>query len=168
MGGKLYLSNELGFPNANGVSADDGIVSCASVRTTADNLEATDVVMEDTRAPFEKLPLEVYDQIFSALRAVETPTTAIFQKRNKDLAACLKVSRTLYAVTLPTLLSRVTFPRSPIYSKFLAQIGQYPALGELVRRLDFSELTSIGFGRTAKKICEQQHLTATTFCDASI
>src|SRR5947207_1047543 len=118
MGGKLYLSTDLGFPNANGVSVDDGACSCANARSIAERLE--DGVMVDSRAPFEKLPLEIYsmiplllsrkhdrthlstDQIFPLLQATETPA-AMYQKRNKDLAACLPVSRTIYAATLPTL-----------------------------------------------------------------
>lgn len=41
-------------------------------------------------------------------------------------------------------------------------MSQYPALGTLVRRLDFSHFTSVGLGRTKQMNVEIQNLTATT------
>lgn len=82
--------------------------------------------------------------------------------RNKDLAACLIVSRTFHYHTLATLYAHVTFPRSIIFSKFLAHIQRYPQLGELVRRADFSTFTSVGLGRTMRDNFKIQRLTATT------
>lgn len=41
-------------------------------------------------------------------------------------------------------------------------MSQYPALGTLVRRLDFSHFTSVGLGRTKQMNAEIQNLTSTT------
>lgn len=100
------------------------------------------------------------DQIIPLL-AVDTPTNG-YAPRNKDLASCLLVSRTFYNMTLSTLYARVTFPHSSIFSKFLAHITKYPELGQLVRRLDFSQFTSIGLGRTRKMQLEILNLTSAT------
>ena len=56
----------------------------------------------------------------------------------------------------------MTFPHSIIFSKALNHMSQYPALGTLVRRLDFSHFTSVGLGRTKQMNVEIQNLTATT------
>lgn len=48
------------------------------------------------------------------------------------------------------------------FSKALHHITQYPALGTLVRRLDFSRFTSIGLGRTRQMNTEIQNLTSRT------
>jgi hypothetical protein len=74
----------------------------------------------------------------------------------------LLVSRTMHSATLSTLYAHVSFPHSSVFAKFLAHICNYPQLGELVRRLDFSYFTSIGLGRTKKMNHEIQRLTATT------
>jgi len=114
----------------------------------------------DGRAPFEKLPVEIYDQIFSYLIPYELPSG--YKRRNSDLSAVRKVSRTLNAVTLFTLFQNAMFPQSPVYSKFLAQITEYPALGNMVRRMDFSQYTSVGLGRTGRMNMEMQNVTAKT------
>lgn len=93
--------------------------------------------------------------------AIETPTNG-YAPRNKDLASCLLVSRAFYSLTLSTLYSHVTFPHSSIFSKFFLHIQKYPTLGTLVKRLDFSQFTSIGLGRTRRMYYEIQKLTATT------
>ncbi|RPA77837.1 hypothetical protein BJ508DRAFT_329847 [Ascobolus immersus RN42] len=112
------------------------------------------------KAPIELLPVEILDQIIGQL-AIETPTNG-YTPRNKDLASMLLVSRTMHSATLSTLYAQVSFPHSSVFAKFLAHIVNYPQLGELVRRLDFSYFTSIGLGRTKKMNHEIQRLTATT------
>ncbi|KAF8472009.1 hypothetical protein BDZ91DRAFT_652985 [Kalaharituber pfeilii] len=114
----------------------------------------------DNRAPIERLPAEIFDQIMPHL-AITTPTNG-YTTRNKDLASCLLVSRTFHYHTLATLYSHVSFPHSTIFSKFLSHIQKYPELGELVRRADFSSFTSVGLGRTMRMNFEIQKLTATT------
>jgi hypothetical protein len=76
--------------------------------------------------------------------------------------SCLLTSRRFHEATLTTLYSRITVPHSKIFSKFLSHISQYPALGTLVRRLDFSHFTSVGLGRTQRMNDEIQNLTADT------
>jgi hypothetical protein len=56
----------------------------------------------------------------------------------------------------------MTFPHSIIFSKALNHMSQYPALGTLVRRLDFSHFTSVGLGRTKQMNSEIQNLTSRT------
>ncbi|KAA8911001.1 hypothetical protein FN846DRAFT_774443 [Sphaerosporella brunnea] len=114
-------------------------------------------------APIERLPVEIFDQIIPLL-AVDTPTNG-YTPRNKDLASCLLVSRTFYNMTLSTLYARVTFPHSSIFSKFLTHIAKYPELGQLVRRLDFSQFTSVGLGRTRKMQFEIHNLTHKTLLE---
>lgn len=76
--------------------------------------------------------------------------------------ACLLTSRTLHAATLMTLYKQITIPHSLIFSKFLAHIAQYPALGTVVQRLDFSHFSSVGLGRTRRMNSEIQLLTSNT------
>jgi hypothetical protein len=56
----------------------------------------------------------------------------------------------------------MTFPHSIIFSKALNHMSSYPALGTLVRRLDFSHFTSVGLGRTKQMNAEIQNLTSRT------
>jgi hypothetical protein len=77
----------------------------------------------------------------------------------------LLVSRTFYNMTVSTLYARVTFPHSAIFSKFLTHITKYPELGQLVRRLDFSQFTSVGLGRTRRMQFEIHNLTCKTLLE---
>ncbi|KAJ5088429.1 hypothetical protein N7456_012045 [Penicillium angulare] len=108
----------------------------------------------------EKLPSEVLDQIISHL-ALDIPPNG-YTPRNVDLVCCLLTSRTLHAATLGVLYRNMTFPHSIIFSKALNHISSYPALGTLVRRLDFSHFTSVGLGRTKQMNAEIQNLTSRT------
>jgi hypothetical protein len=83
--------------------------------------------------------------------------------RNGDLIACLLASRTLHAATLSVLYKHVTIPFSITFSKMLNHISKCTGLGTLVRRLDFSHYTSVGFGRTRRDSWEIQNLTPKTF-----
>lgn len=85
-----------------------------------------------------------------------------YTPRNIDLVSCLLTSRTLHAATLSVLYRNMTFPHSIIFSKALNHMSQYPALGTLVRRLDFSHFTSVGLGRTKQMNAEIQNLTSRT------
>ncbi|KAI9770190.1 MAG: hypothetical protein M1839_003256 [Geoglossum umbratile] len=108
----------------------------------------------------ERLPMEIFDHIIPLL-AVDLPTGGC-TTRNADLMSCLLTSRRFHEATLTTLYGRITVPHSYIFSKFLGHISQYPALGTLVRRLDFSHFTSVGLGRTKRMNAEIQNLTADT------
>ncbi|CAP97770.1 hypothetical protein E8E15_011153 [Penicillium rubens] len=108
----------------------------------------------------ERLPPEVLDQIISNL-AIDLPPNG-YAPRNVDLVSCLLTSHTLHAATLGVLYRNMTFPHSIIFSKALNHMSQYPALGTLVRRLDFSHFTSVGLGRTKQMNAEIQNLTSRT------
>ncbi|KAL3456183.1 hypothetical protein BJX64DRAFT_48786 [Aspergillus heterothallicus] len=108
----------------------------------------------------EKVPPEILDQIISHL-ALDVPPNG-YTPRNVDLVACLLSSKTLHAATLSVLYRNMTFPHSIIFSKALNHMSQYPALGTLVRRLDFSHFTSVGLGRTKQMNSEIQNLTSKT------
>ncbi|KAL2866538.1 Leucine Rich Repeat domain protein [Aspergillus lucknowensis] len=108
----------------------------------------------------EKLPPEILDQIISHL-ALDVPPNG-YTPRNVDLVSCLLTSKTLHAATLSVLYRNMTFPHSIIFSKALHHMSQYPALGTLVRRLDFSHFTSVGLGRTKQMNSEIQNLTSST------
>lgn len=127
--------------------------------------KAEPVVVEQPRTPpgtsaLEKLPPEVLDQIISNL-ALDLPPNG-YTPRNVDLISCLLTSHTLHAATLGVLYRNMTFPHSIIFSKALNHMSQYPALGTLVRRLDFSHFTSVGLGRTKQMNAEIQNLTSRT------
>lgn len=76
--------------------------------------------------------------------------------------ALLLTSRTLHSITLATLYSKVTIPHSRIFHKFLSHIKLYPALGTIVRRLDFSHFNPTGAGITARTRRETPYLIAAT------
>jgi hypothetical protein len=99
-------------------------------------------------------------QIISYL-AIDLPPNG-YTPRNVDLISCLLTSRTLHSATLSVLYRNITIPHSIIFSKFLRHLNDYPALGTIVRRLDFSHFTSIGLGRTKQMNAEIQNLTSKT------
>ena len=68
----------------------------------------------------------------------------------------------MYAATLSSLYRNITIPHSITFSKVLRQLSDDPELGALVRRLDFSRYTSIGFGRTRKAAAALQNVTPRT------
>ncbi|RDW57050.1 Leucine Rich Repeat domain protein [Aspergillus mulundensis] len=117
-------------------------------------------IQEPGSSLLEKLPSEILDQIISHL-ALDVPPNG-YTPRNVDLISCLLASRTLHAATLSVLYRNMTFPHSIIFSKALTHMSQYPALGTLVRRLDFSHFTSVGLGRTKQMNSEIQNLTHRT------
>ncbi|EED24221.1 Leucine Rich Repeat domain protein [Talaromyces stipitatus ATCC 10500] len=112
------------------------------------------------RLTIEDLPVEVLIQIISYL-AVELPPNG-YTPRNVDLISCLLTSRTLHSATLSVLYRNITIPHSVIFSKLLKHLIQFPALGTIVRRLDFSHFTSVGLGRTRQMNAEIQNLTSKT------
>ncbi|PGH18601.1 hypothetical protein AJ79_00380 [Helicocarpus griseus UAMH5409] len=114
-------------------------------------------------APIELLPAEILDQIISHL-AIDIPPNG-YTPRNVDLVSCLLTSRTLHSATLSVLYRHITIPHSIIFSKALNHIRQYPALGTIVRRLDFSHFTSVGLGRTQQMNSEIQNLTSRTLLE---
>ncbi|KAL1973392.1 hypothetical protein VTN31DRAFT_6027 [Thermomyces dupontii] len=118
---------------------------------------------EKQRVTIESLPVEVLTQIISYL-ALDVPPNG-YTPRNMDLVSCLLTSRTLHSATLSVLYRNITIPHSVIFSKLLRHLRQYPALGTIVRRLDFSHFTSVGLGRTRQMNAEIQNLTSRTLLD---
>ncbi|SLM35936.1 hypothetical protein LPUS_05346 [Lasallia pustulata] len=111
-------------------------------------------------APLERLPVEILDHIIAQL-ALEVPPNN-YSPRNVDLISCLLTSRTIHAAAVTTLYHHITIPHSTIFSKFLGHLFEKPALGTMVRRLDFSHFTSIGLGRTQQMNSTIQNMTAKT------
>lgn len=87
------------------------------------------------------------------------------QPRNIDLMALLLTSRALHSATLATLYKQVTIPHSTVFRKLLHHIKEYPALGTIVRRLDFSHFNPTGSGVTARQRAETQNLTQQTMLE---
>jgi hypothetical protein len=116
-----------------------------------------------TRASLEMMPPEILDQIISLL-FIEVPPNG-YTPRNIDLMSCLLTCRTLHSATLGVLYRNITIPHSIIFSKALNHIRQYPSLGTIVRRLDFSHFTSVGLGRTQRMNVDIQNLTARTLLE---
>jgi hypothetical protein len=106
------------------------------------------------------LLIALSDMILSYLMQDLSPNS--YGPRNRDLIACLLTSRLLHAATLSVLYKHVTIPFSITFSKMLNHISDYPVLGTLVRRLDFSHYTSVGFGRTRRDSWEIQNVTPKT------
>jgi hypothetical protein len=57
----------------------------------------------------------------------------------------------MHAATLATLYKHITIPHSRIFAKFLAHVTEHPALGTIVRRLDFSHFNPTGAGQTKRE-----------------
>jgi len=87
------------------------------------------------------------------------------QPRNVDLMSLLLTSRALHSTTLATLYKQVTIPHSTVFRKLLHHIKEYPSLGTIVRRLDFSHFNPTGAGITARQRAETQNLTPQTLLE---
>jgi hypothetical protein len=74
----------------------------------------------------------------------------------------LLTSRGMHSATLATLYKNITIPHSRIFRKFLSHVSEYPALGTIVRRLDFSHFNPTGAGITARERAQTQNLTSAT------
>lgn len=68
----------------------------------------------------------------------------------------------MHSATLATLYSQVTIPHSNVFRKFLAHVSAHPALGTIVRRLDFSHFNPRMAGMTARERASMQNLTPQT------
>ncbi|MCJ1312191.1 hypothetical protein MMC25_005865 [Agyrium rufum] len=141
----------MGFEHASGKPFD--------ILSLVNSIRCPTYAAGDSR--FERLPVEIHDQIFAHL-ALDTPP-AEYTPRNEDLIACLLASKTLYLRTLRTLYSRVTLPHSLVFAKFLRQITTHPEAGRLVKCLDLSHFTSLGLGRTSRFNLEIPNFTRDTF-----
>lgn len=77
----------------------------------------------------------------------------------------LLTSRAMHSTTLATLYKQVTIPHSTVFRKLLNHMKEFPALGTMVRRLDFSHFNNAGTGITARQRAETQNLTAQTLLE---
>ncbi|KAJ6116144.1 hypothetical protein N7523_005588 [Penicillium sp. IBT 18751x] len=157
----------LGFPssgfvswNHRGLEQESTSPSLVSYKhSIAEDVKPTEPLIPGSKT-LERLPPEILAHIVSYL-ALDVPPTG-YSLRNVDLISCLLVCRALHAATLNVLYKTMSFSHSATFSKALLHISRYPALGTLVRRLDFSHFTSIGLGRTRQMNTEIQNLTSQT------
>jgi len=112
------------------------------------------------QSPFEKLPTELLGSIIDQL-ATDIPPNG-FTARNIDLMSLLLTSRGVHSATLATLYGQVTIPHSRIFQKFLSHITEYPTLGTIVRRLDFSHFNPTGAGISRRERQETLNLIPAT------
>lgn len=122
--------------------------------------EALAKVVTPGESRLEKLPTEILAAVIDLL-VVELPTNGL-TRRNTDLMALLRTSRTLHATTLNTLYRHITIPHSRIFRKFLTTANEYPALASIVRRLDFSHFNPSTLFSSATERAKAQNLTAET------
>ncbi|TPX10553.1 uncharacterized protein E0L32_008439 [Thyridium curvatum] len=111
-------------------------------------------------AIIEVLPIEILNNIIGFLE-LDIPPNGI-ERRNVDLMSCLLTSKTMHTATLNTLYTKVTIPHSRIFHKFLVNITAYPALGTIVRRLDFSHFNPSSLFSTARERLQTRNLTPDT------
>ncbi|KAI0007959.1 hypothetical protein F4779DRAFT_469858 [Xylariaceae sp. FL0662B] len=112
------------------------------------------------KAPIERLPTELLDQIIDHL-VLDVPTNGL-TTRNVDLMSVLLTSRTLHSATLNSLYKNITIPHSRIFRKFLTHVSQNPELGTIVRRLDFSHFNPNTIFTTAMERAATRNLTPET------
>ena len=101
----------------------------------------------------------IIDQLFT-----DIPPGGI-TPRNVDLMSLLLTSHAMHSATLATLYTKITIPHSRVFRKFLAHIREYPALGTIVRRLDFSHFNPTGIGLTARQRAETLNLIPATLLE---
>ncbi|CZT06484.1 related to Leucine Rich Repeat domain protein [Rhynchosporium agropyri] len=135
-----------------------------------ENVKMTGTTLKDNgknpagKSPFESLPVELLGAIIDQL-ATDIPPGG-FTARNIDLMSLLLTSRGIHSATLSTLYAQVTIPHSRIFRKFLSHISAHPALGTIVRRLDFSHFNPTGAGMSARERAQTQNLIPETLLQA--
>ncbi|CAD6441929.1 dd70af0a-0a22-4304-92bc-f4e9476ab905 [Sclerotinia trifoliorum] len=130
---------------------------------------AAEPVMEEVKvsnsgkSPIEMLPAELLGAIIDQL-VMDIPPGGI-TPRNVDLMSLLLTSHAMHSATLASLYTKITIPHSRVFRKFLAHIRDYPALGTIVRRLDFSHFNPTGIGLTARQRAETLNLIPATLLE---
>ncbi|KAG4034890.1 hypothetical protein MFRU_002g02390 [Monilinia fructicola] len=115
------------------------------------------------KSPIEMLPAELLGAIIDQL-VMDIPPGGI-TPRNVDLMSLLLTSHTMHSATLASLYTKITIPHSRVFRKFLSHIREYPALGTIVRRLDFSHFNPTGIGLTARQRAETLNLIPATLLE---
>ncbi|ROT42474.1 leucine rich repeat domain-containing protein [Sodiomyces alkalinus F11] len=113
------------------------------------------------QAPIEKLPLELLGAIIELL-VLDVPPINGITRRNMDLMSLLLTSRTMHGATLNALYRNITVPHSRIFRKFLANIANHPALGTIIRRMDFSHFNNATLFESASQRKTTKNLTSET------
>jgi hypothetical protein len=72
----------------------------------------------------------------------------------------LRISRTIHAATIYHLYRHITIPHSRTFRKFLASITEYPSLGAVPRRLDFSHFNPSTIFSTDNERAKTENLTS--------
>jgi hypothetical protein len=112
------------------------------------------------QSPLESLPMELLTSIVEQLPTDSPPDG--FTNRNVDLMSLLLTSCAMHTATLTTLYSQITILRSRTFRKFLSRITLQPALGSIVRRLDFSHFNPIAIGQIPRERAQTLNLTQQT------
>lgn len=112
------------------------------------------------------LPNELLTQILQEVIVSECEgSPSAYYSTMHYFAHLLYTSKQFYHVGTEILYRHVAFADPHTFDKFLATI-QRTGYGTLVRTMDFSGLTSVGLGRTAKMNKQIQMLTPTTIANA--
>ena len=138
---------------ANSTAIDD-----TQTVSSLSSLEA--VPAQRTPAPIESLPTEILESIISLLAAPNANNE--YASPYADIVSCLQVSRILYTLGIQILYRDVSIPHSIKFSKFMNIMGEDSDLANLVRRLNFSRYSNIGFGRTRQASSEIMNVTPKT------
>ena len=111
-------------------------------------------------APIETLPTELLEDILWRLTG-PNPNNE-YASPYADLISCLQVSRAMYMVGLQVLYQNVSIPHSIKFSNLMKNFERDGGLAALVRRVDFSRYSNIGFGRTKQASSQILNVTPTT------
>jgi hypothetical protein len=117
-------------------------------------------VPERQLAAFEALPTEIMEDIMKLL-VVDTSINE-YASRYEDIASCLRVSRPINRVATSVLYQYIAISHSKIFFKFMSRMMLDPELATVVRRLDFSRYTNIGFNRSKQASSEILNVTPQT------
>lgn len=111
-------------------------------------------------SPFEMLPNEIQDLIFSY--TVVDHTADPYARPHTDLCSLSLVSHSLHAAALRVMYRHVSIPQSKSFTKFLRSLTEDESLGEFVQWLDFSHYSNVGFGRARSTSTRTPFVTPTT------
>lgn len=109
------------------------------------------------KSPLETLPAEVIDNIFSLLGPYDPDR---FDTLSKDLLSCILASKTMYTLAIGSLYGNISVPHPMMFGRFMFRLREDPTIGSLVRRLDFSRYSNIGWGRTRQASMDAQNLNS--------
>ena len=111
-------------------------------------------------APIERLPTELLEDILWRVTGPNPHNE--YASPYADLISCLRVSRAMYVVGLQVLYQNVSIPHSIKFSNVMKNFERDNGLAALVRRVDFSRYSNIGFGRTKQASSQILNVTPKT------